>query len=55
MEERQVDVGGLSTHYLTAGEGPTLVLLHGESSKSWRSVGSWPGTGTAPVPVPWDR
>lgn len=40
IEERQVDVGGLSTHYLTAGEGSPLVLLHGhgESSESWRWV-----------------
>ncbi len=37
IEERQVDVGGLGTRYLTAGEGPPLVLLHGDghSARSW--------------------
>ncbi|MDP9457425.1 MAG: alpha/beta fold hydrolase [Actinomycetota bacterium] len=40
IEERRVDVEKLSTHYLTGGEGPPLVLLHGhgESSASWRWV-----------------
>ncbi len=40
MEERQVNVGGLTTPYLTAGEGPPLVLLHadGNSPHSWRWV-----------------
>ncbi len=35
-----VDVDGLRTHYLTGGEGPPLVLLHGhgDSSGSWRRV-----------------
>ncbi len=38
IEQRQVQVGEFATHYLTAGEGPPLVLLHGhgESSGSWR-------------------
>ncbi len=40
IEERRVTVGEFSTHYLTGGEGPPLVLLHGhgESSASWRWV-----------------
>lgn len=38
IRERRVDVGGLSTHYLTAGKGPAMVLLHGdgESALDWR-------------------
>jgi pimeloyl-ACP methyl ester carboxylesterase len=40
IEERQVNVGELTTQYLTGGDGPPLVLLHGhgESSGSWRWV-----------------
>jgi pimeloyl-ACP methyl ester carboxylesterase len=40
FEERTIDVGGLATHYLTAGEGLPLVLLHalGESALDWRWV-----------------
>lgn len=40
VEERNIDVGGLPAHYLTAGEGPPLVLLHalGESALDWRWV-----------------
>ncbi len=40
IEERRVTVGELPTHYLTGGEGPPVVLLHGhgESSASWRWV-----------------
>ena len=40
VDERQVSVGGLATRYLTGGEGPPLVLLHGtgESARSWRWV-----------------
>ncbi len=40
IEERRVAVGELSTHYLSGGQGPPLVLLHGhaESSESWRLV-----------------
>ena len=40
VEERNIDVGGLPTHYLTVGEGPPLVLLHalGESALDWRWV-----------------
>ena len=37
---RDIDVGGLSVHYLTASEGPPLVLLHalGESALDWRWI-----------------
>ncbi len=38
VEERNIDVGGLPIHYLAAGEGPPLVLLHalGESALDWQ-------------------
>lgn len=40
IEERRVNVGGLKTHYLTGGEGPPLVLLHGDGSSAlvWQWV-----------------
>ena len=40
VEERNIDVGGLTIHYVAAGEGPPLVLLHalGESALDWRWV-----------------
>jgi pimeloyl-ACP methyl ester carboxylesterase len=40
VEEQNIDVEGLPVHYLTAGEGPTLMLLHalGESALDWRWV-----------------
>jgi pimeloyl-ACP methyl ester carboxylesterase len=40
VEERNIDVGGLSIHYVAAGEGPPLVLLHalGESALDWRWI-----------------
>lgn len=40
VEERRIEVDGLSTRYLEAGEGPPLVLLHalGESALNWRWV-----------------
>lgn len=40
IEEHAVDAGGISIRYLTAGEGPPLVLLHalGESAFDWRWV-----------------
>ncbi len=40
MESRTVDVGGLRMHYLSAGDGPPLVLLHGwpQTSHCWRHV-----------------
>ncbi len=40
VAERWITVDGLETHYLTAGEGPPLVLLHGdgESALDWSWV-----------------
>src|ERR671911_319451 len=40
VEERRIEVGGLSTRYLEAGAGEPLVLLHalGESAFDWRWV-----------------
>jgi pimeloyl-ACP methyl ester carboxylesterase len=41
FEERQIEVGGLPTHYLTAGTaGPPLVLLHGvgDNAFDWQWV-----------------
>ena len=40
VEEQKIDVDGLPIRYLTAGEGPPLVLLHalGESALDWRWV-----------------
>lgn len=40
VNEQNIDVGGLPVRYLTAGEGPPLVLLHalGESALDWRWV-----------------
>jgi pimeloyl-ACP methyl ester carboxylesterase len=40
VEERSVDVDGLPIHYLSAGEGPPLVLLHGagDNALDWRWV-----------------
>lgn len=40
VEERRIVVAGLSTRYLAAGDGPPLVLLHGDgdSAVSWRWV-----------------
>jgi 2-hydroxy-6-oxonona-2,4-dienedioate hydrolase len=40
IEEQQIEVDGLLTHYLAAGEGPPLLLLHalGESALDWRWV-----------------
>ena len=34
IEERRVDMGGTSTRYMKAGEGPPLVLLHGVGTSS---------------------
>ena len=34
IQERTVQVGGSSTRYMTAGEGPPLVLLHGVGTSS---------------------
>ena len=40
IEEWRVAVAGLSTHYLTAGHGPPILLLHGdgESAMDWRGA-----------------
>ncbi len=40
VEERNVEVGGLSVRYLSAGTGPPLVLLHGagDNALDWRWV-----------------
>jgi pimeloyl-ACP methyl ester carboxylesterase len=35
-----VEVEGIKLHYLTAGRGPTLILLHGytQTSRMWRPI-----------------
>ena len=40
LEEQTIEVQGLSTRYLTAGEGPPLLLLHGlgDNALDWRWV-----------------
>ena len=40
VEESNADVNGQTIHYLRAGAGPALVLVHGypESSETWRKV-----------------
>jgi pimeloyl-ACP methyl ester carboxylesterase len=40
IASRSLDVDGLRLHYLTAGHGPPLILLHGyaETSRMWRPV-----------------
>ena len=40
IAERSIDVDGLKLHYLTAGQGPAVVLLHGyaETSRMWRPL-----------------
>jgi pimeloyl-ACP methyl ester carboxylesterase len=40
LVSRTADVNGLSLHYLTAGQGPAVVLLHGytETSVMWKPV-----------------
>jgi pimeloyl-ACP methyl ester carboxylesterase len=37
---RTVDIDGVKLHYLTAGHGPTVILLHGyaETSRMWRPI-----------------
>lgn len=37
---RDTEVGGLKIHYLTAGKGPTVILLHGytQTSRMWRPI-----------------
>jgi pimeloyl-ACP methyl ester carboxylesterase len=40
IESRTADVDGLKIHYLKAGQGPTVILLHGyaETSRMWRPL-----------------
>lgn len=40
IASRFADVNGLKLHYLTAGEGPAVILLHGyaETSRMWRPL-----------------
>jgi pimeloyl-ACP methyl ester carboxylesterase len=40
IASRTKDVGGVKLHYLTAGKGPALILLHGyaETSRMWRPI-----------------
>ena len=40
VESRTADVDGLKIHYLKAGQGPTVILLHGyaETSRMWRPI-----------------
>jgi pimeloyl-ACP methyl ester carboxylesterase len=37
---KSAEVGGLKLHYLTAGHGPTVILLHGytQTSRMWRPI-----------------
>ena len=40
ISSRSAEVGGVKLHYLTAGNGPSLILLHGyaETSRMWRPI-----------------
>jgi pimeloyl-ACP methyl ester carboxylesterase len=40
MVSRTADIDGVKLHYLTAGHGPTVILLHGyaETSRMWRPI-----------------
>jgi pimeloyl-ACP methyl ester carboxylesterase len=40
IESRTGEIDGITLHYLTAGHGPAVVLLHGyaETSLMWRHV-----------------
>jgi pimeloyl-ACP methyl ester carboxylesterase len=40
IQEREIEVEGVLTRYLTAGDGPPLVLLHGvgDNALDWRWV-----------------
>jgi pimeloyl-ACP methyl ester carboxylesterase len=40
LSSRTADVGGVTLHYLTAGHGPAVVLLHGyaQTSRMWRPI-----------------
>jgi pimeloyl-ACP methyl ester carboxylesterase len=66
VEERKMEVEGLPTRYLTAGEGPPLLLLHGvgDDALDWRwvmpALASYhrvyapdlPGSGNSAKPLP---
>jgi len=40
IESRLAQVGGIKLHYLTAGHGPAVILLHGytQTSRMWRPL-----------------
>jgi len=40
ISSRTAEVGGVTLHYLTAGHGPALILLHGytQTSRMWRPI-----------------
>src|SRR5215471_3656425 len=40
IESRTAEVEGIKLHYLTAGKGPTVILLHGytQTSRMWRPI-----------------
>jgi hypothetical protein len=40
VESRTAEVDGLRIHYLTAGRGPAVILLHGytQTSRMWRPI-----------------
>src|SRR5271163_4968729 len=40
VASRTSEIGGLKLHYLTAGHGPTVILLHGytQTSRMWRPI-----------------
>ncbi len=40
LSSRTADIGGITLHYLTAGHGPAVVLLHGytQTSRMWRPI-----------------
>src|ERR1700680_1827419 len=62
---RDVEVDGVQLHYMTAGHGPTVILLHGyaETSRMWRPIipllaerftviaPDLPGIGDWPIPA----
>jgi len=40
ISSRTAEVGGVTLHYLTAGHGPAVILLHGytQTSRMWRPI-----------------
>src|SRR5262249_18813839 len=40
IRERDAQIGNVKLHYLTAGKGPAVILLHGyaENSRMWRPI-----------------